>query len=110
MSIAEARERCKVSLEKVPRDALILGVLMLTAVASFGLGYLAGAGAGQAHAVAEIPAGAFSQAFVASMSGTRFYPVGCAGAARIASGNAVYFASAADAEAAGYQPASGCGN
>ena len=49
-----------------------------------------------------------SGAFVASKSGTKYYPVGCASAARIKATNQVWFASAAEAESAGYTAASAC--
>ncbi len=42
MTIAEAREKCKSLVAKVPRDVLILAILVLVALLSFGLGYLAG--------------------------------------------------------------------
>lgn len=42
MTIAEVRQICKNRLASVPRDALILGILVLVALFSFGFGYLAG--------------------------------------------------------------------
>ncbi len=48
MTIAEAREKCKNLATKAPRDILILIILVLVALLSFGLGYLAGLDAGQA--------------------------------------------------------------
>lgn len=47
MTISEARDKCKTFVAKVPRDALILSILVLTAFLSFGLGYLAGLDAGR---------------------------------------------------------------
>ena len=110
MTIANVREKCKAWAAKIPRDALVLSVLLLASLASFGLGYLAGQESGQGSISVEMPTSSASGAFVASISGTRYYPVSCAGAARISDTNKVYFSSAADAEAAGYQRASGCGN
>jgi len=46
MTIAEARDKCKSLTAKVPRDALILTILILTSFLSFGFGYLAGLDAG----------------------------------------------------------------
>ncbi len=43
-TIAEMRGRSKTFLSKVPIDVLIVGVVFLSATASFGLGYLAGQG------------------------------------------------------------------
>jgi hypothetical protein len=42
MTIAEARDKCKNLIAKVPRDALILAILIVASSLSFGLGYLAG--------------------------------------------------------------------
>ena len=46
MSIAEVREKCKSLVAEAPRDALILGILVLASSLSFLLGYLAGLDAG----------------------------------------------------------------
>ena len=42
MTIAEARDKCKSLVAKVPRDVLILSILVLASFLSFGLGYFAG--------------------------------------------------------------------
>ncbi|KKW39808.1 MAG: hypothetical protein UY89_C0013G0015 [Parcubacteria group bacterium GW2011_GWA1_54_9] len=42
MSIADIGEKCKNFLARVSRDALILAIIVLTALFGFGLGYLAG--------------------------------------------------------------------
>ena len=114
MTIANAREKCKSALAKVPRDLLVLAVLILASSASFGLGFLAGQGSGEAAPISitqtplpNTPADTSGQ-FVASKNGTKYYPPGCAGASRISDANKVSFASAAEAEALGYQLASGC--
>jgi hypothetical protein len=46
MTIADLRDKCKSLIAKVPKDALILAILILTSFLSFGLGYLAGLDAG----------------------------------------------------------------
>jgi metal binding Ada-like protein len=46
--------------------------------------------------------------FVASKNGTKYYLTTCSGANRIKEENKVYFASAAQAQAAGYGPAANC--
>jgi len=115
MTIAEARGKCKSFLARVPRDVLILGVLLLSSTTSFGLGYLAGLDAGQGGGISpeDSPAAtAFSTAttgqIVASKSGTKYYLPSCAGADRISPANKVWFSSAAAASAAGYAPAANC--
>jgi hypothetical protein len=46
--------------------------------------------------------------YVASKSGAKYYLTGCSGASRIKQENRVYFASAQEARAAGYEPAANC--
>ncbi len=140
MTIAEARAKCKALVTQgstliripkveplvrsIPRDVLIVGVIVLSASASFGLGLLSGreaagqgitievapttqeAGAG----VAGVPTEASAKAgkYVASKNGTKYYLTTCSGAARISEANKIWFASAAAAQAAGYAPAVNC--
>ena len=115
MTIAEAREKCKSFIGKIPRDVLIIAVLILASSASFGLGYLAGTDAGQGSApvleqapTPEVGAPAGSAGVVASKGGTKYYLPGCAGADRISPANKVWFASASAAAEAGYAPAANC--
>lgn len=112
MTIAEAREKCKSLVGRIPRDILIIGVLVLSSSASFGLGYLAGLDAGGVSGAAPeavaVPTAMTTGQFVASRSGTKYYSPGCAGADRISEANKVWFASAADAANAGYAPAANC--
>ena len=127
MTIAEARQICKTWIGQVPRDALIVSVLLLSVSASFGLGYLAGRdGVGKdgmsieiipaSEAVVAGPASAQgyggaqqgSGTYVASKNGSKYYLMTCSGVARISEANKVWFASAAAARAAGYAPAANC--
>jgi len=143
MTIAEAHAKCKALVTQgstliripkvepwvrsIPRDVLIVGVIVLSASASFGLGYIAGRdGVGKdgvtieiAPALAAATTGpAFAQgygraqqgsgAYVASKNGTKYYLTTCSGAARISEANKIWFASAAAAQAAGYAPAVNC--
>ncbi|TSA43874.1 hypothetical protein D4R49_01685 [bacterium] len=116
MTIAETREKCKGFLARIPRDVLILSVLLVASSASFALGLLAGLEAGQGGGIStlespigtsENPATTTGQ-FVASKSGTKYYSLGCSGADRISSANKVFFPSASAAVAAGYAPAANC--
>ena len=111
MTISEVRDKCKSLIAKVPRDALILGILVLASSLSFGLGYLAGLDAGRI--VNESSETFFTATetevrFVASKSGTKYYLPSCAGAERISEANKVWFVSASAASAAGYSPAANC--
>lgn len=138
MTIADIQERGKALIAKIPPQAVILAILVLSSTASFGLGIMAGrdleraqGGQGGPHrgvwiedmrmastspaaaiqAVGE-GAGAVSAspagAFVASKNGTKYYLAGCSGAGRISEANKVWFESRTQAEDAGYQPAANC--
>ncbi len=105
------REKCKAAGARVPRDVRVVSVLVLVALAAFGLGYRAGIDAGQGTplSIDSSPlAASTSGSVVASRSGTKYYLPWCAGAARIADANKVWFPSAALARAQGYSPAANC--
>lgn len=121
MTIPEAREKCKSLLGRVPRDVAIVAVIVLASSASFGLGFLAGRDAGQGSdkaitieetsvagtsSTAQLPTQAGR--VVVSKNGTKYYSPDCAGASRISDANKVWFASAAAAREAGYEPAANC--
>lgn len=115
MTIAEARGKCKGLLVRIPRDVLVITVLVLSASASFALGYLAGIDEGkgtdltpESFSSAVFAATSTTGQFVASKNGTKYYPSDCAGANRISDENKVWFASAAAAAEAGYAPAANC--
>ena len=120
MTIAEAREKCKSLAARLaggkaglPRDVLMLGVLVLASAFSFGLGLLTGLDAQGAGGIiienapaAAAPVG--SAGVVASKNGTKYHFPECAGANRITEANKIWFVSAAAAEAAGYALAANC--
>ncbi len=112
MTIAEAREKCKSLIARVPRDAIVLVILLLASSMSFGLGYLAGLDACRAGDILfktpPLIATSTEGQVVASKSGTKYYLPGCAGADRISDVNKVRFDSASAAGAAGYAPAANC--
>lgn len=113
MTIAEAREKCKGALAKIPRDILMISIIFLASGASFALGYLAGIdaerGQGDAAVLAPIPEppGTAAQV-VASDGGTKYYVPSCVGAKAISEAHKVWFASPEAAEAAGYTRATNC--
>ena len=117
MIIAEAREKCKTlgarlrAIGQLPRDALILGVLLFASLLSFCLGYLTGLDAQVMPLIVEertrMPKNEGGE-IVASKSGVKYYYANCSGASRIAEANKVYFASKAEAEGAGYTLAVNC--
>ncbi len=138
MTISEGQEAGKAFLGRIPADALVLLVLVLSSGLAFGLGILAGkgmargegadegfwieqlpegvverGGAAAASAIApakepEAPAVPEVQAYVASKNGTKYYLPTCGSAKRIKEENRVWFATKGEAEAAGFGPAANC--
>jgi len=112
MTIAEAREKCKNLIARVPRDVLVIVILVLASSFSFGLGFLAGLDAKQENSTLlelspsteVVPI----ERVVASKNGTKYYLPECTGADRITNENKVWFISASAAQAAGYAPAANC--
>lgn len=90
-----------------PLESLILpAIVVLVGVSAFGLGRLS-AVAGEAPAASAGSAAKTSGTYVASKSGTKYYLPSCAPAS-IKDANKVWFDTAAEAQAAGYTPASNC--
>jgi hypothetical protein len=114
MTIAEAREKSKSLLARIPRDILIISVLILASSASFGLGFLAGQDVGQGSESGVSAEGSLRGVsreegkIVASKGGTKYFLPECTGAGRISEANKIWFASVAAAKAAGYSPAANC--
>ncbi len=110
--IADLREKCKAKLGGIPRDVLVLAVLVLVALASFGLGYVTGEGTAAQRAVQTgiTPDVATSTdgLVVASRNGSKYYLPWCSGADRISEANRVWFTSETQAKTQGYSPASNC--
>ncbi|MEK7179405.1 MAG: hypothetical protein AAB689_00055 [Patescibacteria group bacterium] len=112
MTITEAREKCKSVVATIPRDVLILTILILASSLSFGLGYVTGLDVGRdtntPFEASPIVSTSIEGQVVASKSGTRYYLPECAGAERISDANKVWFTSASAASAAGYTLATNC--
>ncbi|MCX6787321.1 MAG: hypothetical protein NTY93_02225 [Candidatus Kaiserbacteria bacterium] len=111
MTIAEAREKCKILIGKMPRDIFIIIVLIFASSASFGLGYLAGIDAGKGNGVSVeslFPVDSSTGKFVASKNGTKYYLPSCTGVDKISDANKIWFVSVESATAAGYTPATNC--
>lgn len=111
MTIAQIRKESKAAIGRIPRDVLIVAVLILACLASFGLGLIAGRdGVGQESQVIVSPPAALNLPaggqVVASVNGSKYYLPWCAGA--ITESNKIIFSSSHEAEAAGYTPASNC--
>lgn len=102
-------------------------ILILLGLSAFGLGRLSVMGEEGPRLIIKLPDGTTQTAaayatvreglpheapkageYVASKSGTKYYPVDCSAAGRIKEENRVYFATMESAEAAGYEPAANC--
>ena len=104
---------------------MVSAIVTLVAAGAFGLGRLSVVG-GEApqlvinHSPESLAAtAAFDAApgqaaplgqgsYVASKSGTKYYLTTCSGVSRIKEENKIYFRSAGEAAAAGYEPAANC--
>lgn len=119
-------------------DVLVVLIVILVGLSSFGLGRLSLGGGPKEPIVLETPEGQrmvvtpengnkFASeplhtmtasvgeanqnsggAYVASKNGKRYYPVDCAAANRIASANRIWFQSREEAESKGFTPAANC--
>jgi hypothetical protein len=126
MTIPEENTGSKAFVSRIPRDALLVGILILAAFLSFGLGVLAGKdmGEGSGFSIDQIPLtasplGSEKEAskpaslpeggqIVASKNGTKYFLPWCGSAKRIKEENKIWFSSREEAEARGYEPAANC--
>lgn len=113
----------------LPRDILLVCILVLSSSASFGLGVLAGRdlqgeGSERGFTIEQIPLTASSLEVsqkpappapisvggqvVASKNGTKYFLPWCGGASQIKEENKIWFADNEAAEKAGYTPAGNC--
>jgi len=92
----------------------LFGLILLTALGSFGLGRLSALIEArplvsiQEAAAADLPAMAPGGLLVASRTGSVYYYPWCSGAAKITAANQRWFQSESAAKAAGYSPAKNC--
>ncbi len=129
MSINDFSNKIKGKLGIDTTTIMCLFVLVLVAVSSFGLGRLSTYNKNSFDSVSdnesiqvvksEIGKSGEAQVldegdtqekkmYIASKNGKLYYSIGCSGAKRISEKNAIWFASANDAEKAGYTIASSC--
>lgn len=112
-----------IKIKAVPRgvwdDLFVVVVIVLVALAAFGLGRLSaqeeiGSGfeiiypEGQEAAALEAVPSATNEGYVASKSGSKYHLPWCPGAQSIKEENKIYFGTKGEAEVAGYAPASNC--
>lgn len=121
--IQDIRAKIKEFLRLLRADLFIIVVIALVSLASFGLGRLSVLYGdegrdrleivypdGQEATVFEAAAlkSPETGAYVASISGSKYHRPDCPGAQTIKEENKLYFATKAEAEAAGYTPAANC--
>ena len=114
-NIQEFGHLCKVWLDDTLKDWGIFALILLVAMASFGLGRLSAleGSKGPIPVIQEpllqqaraLPAGGY---VVGSRGGTVYYFPWCGGAEKIAASEQVWFPSEKDAQKSGYTPAGNC--
>lgn len=119
MSIRNSRQKIKQFLTSPQFFELLAGILIIIAgLVGFSLGRaslprqaLSGLVDTSIDVVSggEISSDYLTLPFVASVSGTTYMPISCNAANRIISENKIFFASADQAERAGYRPNQQCG-
>ncbi len=135
MKLANKIEQVKAKIKPIENDLILVIVIILVALISFGLGRLSkirenktpitvdsSTALGAGNAVSNV-SGALSDAelstnspklgvgeklYVASKSGTKYHYPWCSGATNIKEENKIWFSSKEEAEKAGYSPASNC--
>ncbi len=98
------------------KEYLIIVIIILLSLASFGLGRMSVLSTGEEASPVEFIIPELSKIdmsfkgynFVASINGTKYYPRGCKSANRIKGENRVYFKSGSDAQKSGYGYTSTC--
>jgi len=97
------------------KDLILVVVIILVALISFGLGRLSKIGESRVPVTIEnlsasvLPTpGVGEKTIVASKNGTKYHYVWCSGASTIKEENKIYFSSVEEAKSAGYTPAANC--
>jgi len=115
MTIADIRAASKNLISKVPKDIILVAVLLFVSAASFGFGILVGQDTGSgtpfsvcdSTAVPEVHPETGGEV-VASKTGSKYFLPWCAGAKNISEANLITFSSAEEAQTKGYTPAANC--
>jgi hypothetical protein len=114
-TIQNIGQKIKPVLDRGVAEWGIFGLILLAAIASFGLGRLSAledarpvVSVSMAAAAIEAPQMAPGGLLEASRTGTVYYYPWCAGVAKISPQNARWFASEKAAQAAGLRPAKNC--
>lgn len=106
--------KIKIFFKSYESDLILVSVIILVALISFGLGRLSKIGESKIPITIENLTGAVNNIatstgnFVASKNGTKYHYPWCSGAQSIREENKIWFSTAEEAKKAGYQPASNC--
>lgn len=101
---------------KIKREYLIVVIILLVGLASFGLGRISVLEKNQENDEVEFIIPELSKidtsfkgfGYLASINGTKYYPRGCGSANRISVKNRIYFKSGIDAEKSGFERTKTC--
>ncbi|MEW5907665.1 MAG: hypothetical protein AB1643_00565 [Patescibacteria group bacterium] len=116
--LTETVKKCKSKIQSYEKDILLVMVIILVALISFGLGRLSKIRENRvpitienlsANLMIESKPGFDSHgSVVASKNGTKYHYPWCGGAQQIKEENKIWFSSIEEARKAGYVPASNC--
>jgi len=131
-NLSEKLKKVKDKLKPIENDVILISVIILVALISFGLGRLSKirenktpitiegvsqnasdtkvgeAGGSAANQQAAITGSQTEKVYVASKNGTKYHYPWCPGALNIKEENKIWFSSKEQAESAGYSPAGNC--
>ena len=109
------REASKRLFAGVPRDVLLVGLILFVGATSFIFGVLVGQDTPTSapfsvcdSSATPVPTGDSGGEVVASKTGTKYFLPWCGGAKNISAENLLTFSSAEEAQAKGYEPAANC--
>ena len=127
MNLSEKLKKVKEKIKPIENDVVLVIVIILVALISFGLGRLSKIRENKTPITIENISGNISASqigdsgpavkpgvtagerlYVASKSGTKYHYPWCSGAQNIKEENKIWFSSKEQAESAGYTPASNC--
>jgi hypothetical protein len=111
-------KNCKLKVGPYEKDIILIIIIFLVALISFGLGRLSKIGESRAPITIENlnkvepltgqGSTLANKTIVASKNGTKYHYVWCSGASTIKEENKVYFSTVEEARSAGYTPAANC--
>jgi len=120
LNLSNKIKKVKEKIKPYENDAILILIIVLVALISFGLGRLSKIREGKAPITienatgnisasqGEFVAGNEAKLFVASKNGAKYHYPWCSGAQNIKEENKIWFSSKKEAEKSGYAPAGNC--